>query len=60
MTPHKDFEPEIHLVLINIPFKNINWDRKKAGKTGRKIAVNGPIFSPLQQPYGTWFTCSAR
>lgn len=31
MTPHKDFEPEIHLVLINIPFKNINWDRKKAG-----------------------------
>lgn len=37
MTPHKDFEPEIHLVLINIPFKNINWDRKKAGKLGEKL-----------------------
>lgn len=37
MTPHKDFEPEIHLVLINVPFKNINWDRKKAGKLGEKL-----------------------
>lgn len=33
----EDFEPEIHLVLINIPFKNINWDRKKAGKLGEKL-----------------------